>query len=447
MMFCLLVFGFGLKAQNVDSIQKTVSKPSTPVFTDGLKFNFNEKGSSFIKLNFVSQVWVRFNESNPGTMVDNTVKENTFDIGVRRLRFLLQGYLNERLYVFMQFGQNNLSYIADRKAGAFFHDANADYYVVPKKFALGTGLASWGGVARYSAPSIAGLLTMDAPIYQQFTNDINDIFLRRLSVYTHGTVNKFSYRLALSKPMDLAKAAASDYPGLQAYSTFAPQVSSLMTHGYFKYHFFEKDPEETGYHASTYWGKKKMLTVGAGFAYEPKAMWHRENVADTVYSSLQIFATDVFFEMPLSDKGNALNLYGAAFFNDYGQNYVRNVGVMNPANKVSSMGSFNGTGNAFPMQGTGQAYYLQATYIAKRDLLGKNGGTLAPYTQIYYGNYQRFKDPVVVYDVGINWAIQENKNKLSLNFQSRPIFDTDASNNLASTSRKAMWILQYQVAL
>jgi hypothetical protein len=425
----------------------------TPVFKEGLKFNFNEQGTNYLKLNFVNQVWIRFNESNPGTMVNKELQDHTFDIGIRRLRLIMQGYLTDRVYLFVQFGQNNLSYLDNRKAGAFFHDANVDYYIVPKKFAFGTGLASWGGVARYSAPTVSGIVGMDAPIYQQFTNDVNDQFLRRLSVYTHGLLGKFSYRLALSKPMDVAKTFSSGVVPLQDHATFSPKNTYLMTHGYFKYHFWDTETEDTGYHVGTHWSKKKMLTLGAGFAYQPDAVWYGQNknqitgiYADTTYQALKIFSTDVFFEMPLSDKGNAISLYGAWFNNDYGKNYVRNVGVMNPANAVSSQGTFNGTGNFYPMQGTGNAYYLQGAYLCPRNMLGEKAGTLVPYFQVYYGDFKRFKDPMIVYDLGINWAIHENKNKITLNYQSRPIFDTDANGDLTTSERKAMWVLQYQIA-
>ncbi|MDX1903222.1 MAG: hypothetical protein SFU27_03605, partial [Thermonemataceae bacterium] len=384
-----------------------------PVFKEGLKFNFNEDGSNYLKMNFIGQIWLRYNENNPNTIFNNKETANTFDIGLRRIRFIMQGYIKNNVYLFLQFGQNNLSYLNERKAGSFFHDANIDYYFIPQKFALGTGLASWGGVARYSAPTVSGIVTMDAPIYQQFTSDINDQFLRRLSVYTHGNLGKFSYRLALSKPMDVSKSA--DFKGIQPNATFAPQNTYLMSHGYFKYYIFEKDAEETGYHVGTYFGKKKIFTIGAGFAYEPQALWKQESNKDTTYTDLKIFAADAFLELPLSEKGNAINIYGAFFSNDYGKNYVRNVGVMNPANKVGSQASFNGAGNAFPMQGTGTSYYLQALYFFKNK--GEDKGRIAPYTQLFYANYEAVKDPIIVYDIGLNYFIKENLHKISLNYQ------------------------------
>jgi hypothetical protein len=36
-----------------------------------LKLNLNEDGSHYIKATFLNQVWLRYNESNPGTLVLN----------------------------------------------------------------------------------------------------------------------------------------------------------------------------------------------------------------------------------------------------------------------------------------------------------------------------------------------------------------------------------------
>src|SRR5690349_17450170 len=47
-----------LVAQNTDDEKKDI------------RFNFNKEGTKYLKMTMTNQVWLRFNESNPGTMVD-----------------------------------------------------------------------------------------------------------------------------------------------------------------------------------------------------------------------------------------------------------------------------------------------------------------------------------------------------------------------------------------
>ena len=77
---------------------------------DGLKTYLTADSTTFLKLNFVAQVWARYNESNPGTTVNGELASSTTDVGIRRARLVLSGQLTPRVYVFLQFGQNSFSY-------------------------------------------------------------------------------------------------------------------------------------------------------------------------------------------------------------------------------------------------------------------------------------------------------------------------------------------------
>ena len=91
-----------------------------------LRYNLNDDGSQYIKATFLNQTWVRWTQNNPGTLVDGYLEDNTFDIGLRRTRIQLFGKISDRVFVYTQFGTNNLSYIGERKQGLFFHDAIGD---------------------------------------------------------------------------------------------------------------------------------------------------------------------------------------------------------------------------------------------------------------------------------------------------------------------------------
>ncbi len=119
---------------------------------------------------------------------------------------------------------------------------------------------------------------------------------------------------------------------------------------------------------------------------------------------------------------------------------------MNMANGVNSKGSFNGAGNSIPMYGTGSVVYTHAAYLFKHDLL-KDQGTLQPYVSSSIANYKKLKDPVFIYDIGINWIQDKQNSKISLDYQSRPIFNTNSKGEIHETksARRGMLVLQYQV--
>src|SRR5687768_18609697 len=80
-----------------------------------IRYNFNKAGTRYFKFTFTNQVWIRYNESNPGTILHDLPKPHTFDIGLRRLRLQLIGQVHEKFLIYAQFGINNFSPISQRK--------------------------------------------------------------------------------------------------------------------------------------------------------------------------------------------------------------------------------------------------------------------------------------------------------------------------------------------
>ncbi len=453
--FFLVVFGMffftNAKAQ-------TVANSTNPFLKDGLFFRLNEDGTNYLRMTFLNQTWVRYNESNPGTTVFGTPKSETFDIGLRRTRLQLFGQITDRVFFYMQFGQNNFNYTSQRKLGAFFHDVTAEYAFIPIHLSIGAGLTGWTGYSRYSSPSVGSILGMDAPIFEQATNDINDQFLRKLSIFAKGKLGKLDYRVVLSSPFTLdpsnflatggnlpVQTLAQTPVGVATFSTEAP---SLQTSGYFMYQFKDQEANLVPYVTGTYLGKKKVFNIGAGFLHQNNAVWYKNAQGDTIRQAMQLLSADIFYDAPINvEKGTAITLYGGFYSNDFGQNFVRNLGVMNPATGVQSgKGSFNGAGSAFPIEGTGNTIFTQAGYKFKNELLGKHG-TLQPYINAQIGQYQRFKDRMLMYEVGVNWLIKGHNAKISLNYQNRPIFNANSNNELVQTDRKGCLVLQYQILI
>ncbi|MBI1838093.1 MAG: hypothetical protein HYR91_12595 [Flavobacteriia bacterium] len=441
-------------------------KPKSEIKYPELKKNFNDDGSHFIKATVVGQFWTRYTDLNPGSTLkaeNNTTAAGTntasasansggygnvspFDIGIRRLRFNVMAQLTDRVFFYCQFGQNNFNYTSTLYSGSFVHDAVGEYKIHKSILTIGTGLSGWSGLTRFAAPGVGSIMGIDAPLYQQVTNGVNDQFLRKLSIYAKGKIGKLDYRLALSKPM-IGQNSSVILGALNSNSaTFSYLPPKVQTQGYINYQFLDKEDNTLAYTSGTYHGKKKIFNLGVGWINQNKALWIINSNGDTISKNMTLLGTDVFIELPLSEKRNAITAYIA--YTDYqmGKNYIRNVGAMNPANKVNSAGSFNGPGNAAPIIGTGQTIYALFGYKFKDNLL-KEQGSLQAYTSIQYSKYQALKDPMIIYEAGLNWLINgDHHSKLTLGYQSRPIYRKDLNGDLKVVTTKGMLVLQYQIS-
>lgn len=418
-------------------------------FKDGLKIYLSDDSTKYIKGTGLAQVWLRYNDNNPGSTIYGTPKKETFDVGLRRVRYQLMGQVNKKTFFYTQFGINSFNSLSARKSPLFFHDVTAEYSVYKNYITIGGGLNGWNGTSRYSSSGVGNILGLDLPTIEEATNDVTDQFVRKLGVYAKGQIGGLDYRFSASNPFpvqnSLSPVATLGGTNSSAFSTKAPE---MQYQGYVKWQFLDKESNQLPYSAGSYLGKKRIFNIGSGFSYQKNAMWYRNPSMDTISTPLQSFAVDLFFDYYLNkEKQNAVTAYAAFLNYDFGPNYIRNAGAMNTANGTNSAASFNGAGNAAPLIGTGQVIYAQAAYLFKKDLLGKEG-TLQPYATGSFASYEKLKDPVLIYDIGINWIMSGQNSKLSLDYQSRPIFNTNSNGDIHETknARRGQIVLQYQVA-
>lgn len=440
---------------------RTVVTPVPAKEKEALKYNLNESGSHYFQVTFLNQTWVRWNQSNPGTLVEGVGKTNTFDIGLRRTRIQMFGQLTDRTFLYFQFGQNNFNsqfnYNAtgglNRKNAAFFHDAVGEYRVTKgNQLKLGGGLTIVNGLSRFSQPSIGTILTLDVPVFAQATVDQTDEFSRKLSVYARGQIWKLDYRVAISDPFPVQSNGAA-VPAISPNATFAQKGHTHQFQSYLMYQFFEHEGHTTpGYMTGTYLGKKKVFNIAAGLITQPRAMWYRQSAAsDTTYTALTLWSIESFLDMPVNKaKGTAVSAY-AGFFNlNYGPNYLRYNGIMNPASSSNATNAIAGAGptfgNAYPMFGTGKVFYTQFGYLLPASLLGSNGGQWMPYASWMHGSYDRLgSQSMDVMDVGLNWFIKGHNSKFTLDYQNRPTYQTGPGGDVQQGQRKSTFLLQYQV--
>jgi hypothetical protein len=411
-----------------------------------LKYKFNASGTRYIKATALSQTWARYSELNPGSTIDGTPKSAYGDIGIRRWRIQAFGQITDRIFFYTQFGQNNFSFLQPRHTGAFLHDAVTEYKVFPQ-LQLGGGLTGWSGMSRYSSPAVASILGIDAPLYQQATNGINEQFVRKLSLYAKGQISKLDYRIAIASPMSTLNSTVKLPATLSSTSSFNAEPGKMQTSGYLFWQFFDKENNAVPYTTGTYLGKKKVLNIGAGWVEQRDAMWHTVGSGDTVRTNLLLLGADIFADLPVGGKGAAVTAYGAFNYFDFGPGYLRMNGAMNPANGVqAASASLNGAGVNYPMIGTGNILFAQAGYKFRDNLLADNG-TLQPYASVQYSQFDALDQAAVLYEGGVNWLIHgTHGGKISLGIQNRPVFGTNAGGQQLQTMRKNMYLLQYQIA-
>ena len=412
-------------------------KPENNFFKDR-KLNLNEDGSNYVKFTFLAQAWLRSAEYNPGTTINGVETSSGTDIGIRRYRVQLYGQLTDRVFAYSQFGENNFNNIADRKEGFFVHDAYGEYAIDRTRLSVGMGLSGWSGLVRFAAPSAGSILGVDAPLYQQATNDVTDQFLRKLSVFAKGKIGRLDYRILMAQPMAIQKSTGYN-PVITEAAGFSANPPKMQYNGYFQYQFKDQESNLTPYMTGTYLGAKRVFNIGAGFIYQKDAMWRLNTVGDTISSDMMHLAGDVYYDAPIGSKGQALSLYGSIARFDFGENYLRNNGAMNPANGNNDPNILSGAGTAFPTYGTGTVAYAQAGYKLKDNLIGNT--TLMPYASVQYADYERLNDPMLFFDAGINWLLAGHTSKFTLAYQNRPVYDIAGDK----TGTKGALIAQYQV--
>lgn len=426
--------------------------PPPPAGPKELKFNLTPDGKQYIKATLLNQTWVRYDASNPGTLVNGKRTPETFDIGLRRTRIQLFGQIAPRTLLYFQFGQNNFNYLSanagNRKLQAFFHDALGQYRVLDKETSyldLGAGLTIMNGLSRFSQPSVATILSLDVPVFAQATVDQTDEFSRKLSIYAHGQAGPVDYRLVVSDPFPI-QTNGTPPPAIGPNATFATTGHTKQYQGFVLYNFFDHETGAApGYMPGTYLGKKKVLNLEGGFITQRNATFSRApDQPDTTYHRLNLWSVAAFADLPINAaEGSALNAYAGYFSTDYGPNYLRFNGIMNPANGSSIVGAPGGSqGNAFPMFGSGRTWYGQFGYLLPKKLLGNSARQLLPYGTVQYSRFGRLRDvPMTVGGFGLNYLMSGHNSKITVEYQSRPVY----TPSLERVGRRGAVTLQYQV--
>lgn len=421
---------------------------------EALKLKLNEQGSHYFQLTFLNQTWVRWNQSNPGSLVMGLPNTSSFDIGLRRTRIQLIGQINDRTLLYFQFGQNNFNAMyqwnGNRKVAPFFHDALGEYRLGPKNtLKMGAGLSIITGLSRFSQPSIASIVSMDVPVFAQTTVDQIDQFSRKLSWYARGQIDHWDYRLVLSDPFPITSNGQAS-PALATYANFSSLGHHLQNAAYLMYQFFEQENHLTPYMNGTYYGSKRIFNLAGGFIRQSNAMWLKSNTGDTLYQDMRHWAFESFLDLPLGQHHAAISAYAGYFNTNYGNQYLRYNGLMNPANGLAAntkslQGQGPSYGNALPMFGTGKVVYAQLAYLWPSNHADLSHRWLT-YATATLANFQRIGHPNTTWNLGIKHLMDGNKSNISLDYQNRSLFSSQG-DQMDLVGHRGALTLQYQVFL
>ena len=398
-----------------------------PGYDGGLKIGLNEDNSKYIRFITWHQVWTRYNQNNSGSTLKDRSFTSTFDIGLRRSRFLFYAQLDDRFLILTHFGINNQNAnsgglnpgIDGKKPQLFLHDVWTEYKLFDNYLSLGFGLHYWNGPSRQSSASTLNFLTMDAPVFNWTTIEASDQFARFLGIYAKGQIGNLDYRVSINDPFTSGGDPQPNTAG------FSPKSTSKVFQGYFNWQFWDKESNLLPFKVGSYLGSAKVLNIGAGFLHHPNGMWSLKAGAptDTLTHNISNFAIDFFMDLPLESAlpyNAAITFYAVHYFLNYGPDNIRNIGIMNPADGGGAL-----RGNAVPLLRTGNITYMQLGYLFSAHQASNRWQVYTAFSMGYFDalvDASGEKVPVNILDLGLNYLISGHHAKITLNARLRPDF-------------------------
>jgi len=394
--------------------EDTLAQQQPPVeYGDGLKVNLSEDKSKYFRLITWHQIWIDL-QKKPAPDGDEKLTATPM---LRRSRILLYAQLSDRFLILTHFGLNNLTPDCLDPTGfssqtqLFMHDAWVEFKIF-KPLYLGGGLHYWNGISRLNSQSTLNFLPLDNPRYAWATLGTTDQFGRHLGIYAKGKLGRLDYRLAWNGPivhsMDVneniqptttrAAYIGRDKLGIEAANIFS---------GYFNFQFWEQENNKLPYFVGSYLGKKKVFNIGAGFYTHPRGsvLLSPADTAKLVGQNVLLWAVDHFMDLPFG-RNAGLTTYLSYQLNDYGPNY-RLAG--------SSQCVF-----------TGNVLYFQGGLL----LPSRREVAWQPYLTMTRKHIEAFDGTAWNYGFGLNCLITGHHAKLTLEYRSTGMVDSEALNQL-----------------
>jgi hypothetical protein len=397
-----------------------------------LRFYLSDDKTSYAGALFVNQVWTRYIWNNPDALGNNMGGD--LDFSIRRSRAILHTYLFDKVFMYTQLGADGISFKTQGNPVISLFNAQTEYIVIKDKFHLGFGLSTWNGLSRYNNSRLLEFLVVDNPAFAYPVGGRHDSFGRQLGVYAKGTVGKLHYRTSVTKPYQFGVVENNQLSGVTERIN-----NNLAFKGYFSWQLFDTEGTLMPYMTMNNLGRARILNLGTGFYYHPKAMV-QPSESGFKYPDIILFAIDAFLDMPLSN-GAAITSYLAYNNYNFGDNYIRAAGAMNVSMADPASAIRQGVGNAEWEIGTGEIVRGEIGYLLPGEDLRNR---LQPYGALTLKNFMGLDEASLQYDLGFNWLINSHNLKWTLQYSSRPVY-TMVGNINEWTESKGHLILQTQI--
>ncbi|MEM9693643.1 MAG: hypothetical protein AAGA56_13935 [Myxococcota bacterium] len=418
--------GTRLEVKFGEDVEKVEDLVPSVLYDGGAKLFLGKRQENYIRFITWHQIWARYQHLNPGSTITDVDRNDNYDVGIRRSRFLILGQFAKRFQLLLHVGINNQTFNNERKPQVFVHEATAQFDVIKRHLSLGAGLHYWHGLSRITNASTLNFMTLDAPILNWPTIERTDQFARNLGIYVKGKVGPIDYRFAVNKPF----VAGPEVPGPAA--DYNPVSNFPEVGGYVMAQLGDEEANAVPYMVGTYLGTKDVLNVGAGFTYHKNGT-RSENPTDGGREhDIALFGADVFIDKPFGDKGilGAFTGYAVYYRYEFGPDHLRNVGIMNVAADGTTL---NGPGAAYPTIGTGDHLYASAGYMLPTTWTGLQ--RLQPYVSVQSSWFEARDEVALIPEVGLNWHLLGHHAKLTVAYRDRPVYRLVGERSEVSTRR------------
>lgn len=458
------------------AVAVTANAQGSTEYNSGMKINLNQEGSKYKRFVTWNQIWFRHQQNNPGSLVNGEVKNNTWDIGARRLRMLTYAQISPRYLILAHIGINNQTfatgggsgtggtggYGAGKKPQLFFHDVWNEYALVPAKdpvtgkankynIYIGGGLHYWWGISRLSSASTLNFMTIDAPIINWPLVEVSDQFVRQFGFYAKGRLGKLNYSASLNKPFATNNTPAYDAIKQRRVATDNNGDANPAVQGYFDYQFLDQENNVLPFRVGTYVGTKKVFNIGAGYYHTKDGTKSVDANGVVNKHNITLLGADVFADLPVGNKKKnmAFTGYGVFYNYNFGPNYWRTIGIMNTStafdpNLAAAAKTLNGPGDGRVFIGTGNLFYAQAGFLLPKGK--KNKMRVQPFGAYTWKKLDYLDQPGSYYDFGANFFIDGHHAKITPQYSTRPLYYLRNGARVKEGS-KGEFLLQLQIYL
>jgi hypothetical protein len=200
-------------------------------------------------------------------------------------------------------------------------------------------------------------------------------------------------------------------------------------------------------------GTKKVFNIGGGFYHTADGTASRSSPGSSALDKhdITLLGLDAFADLPIGNKKKNMAITAYSVFYNYnlGPNYIRTVGLMNPAsgfdpNMPANQRPINGPGNNREFIGTGNIWYTQAGFLLPKSEKGKL--RIQPFGAYTYKKLEALDDNGHYFDVGANFFIDGHHAKITPQYSTRPLY-YNQNGQRRIDGNKGEFILQFQIYL